>query len=423
MRGLVLGGGLLLLFACAEPGSVQTRIGFGLNPLDTEAAGALVRLEIEIHPPSSVCEPLRTWHGSVCGQAECTPPPAPARPARASVILERSGPRWTPVELRLPDQGPWDVLVRGVDTGRTIFLHGCQTVSSRVPATVRLWRPWCGTTVVCEDVDPLCEEILDCEQIVAETDTTYPPCTVRGKGCRECVAGTSTLCGPPVDAGPNVHCHAQVCAPEGMLEACGGEATNADVCDPFGVDEDCDGEAFGTEAHADCRLQRGDPRRPRGNVCDPDRNLCVCDDGTDVPPECGDDQACCMTEPSGMGCVDIDDDAQNCGACGRICPAGQACAEGQCILGDGGVPPCDDEEERCNGVDDDCDGIPDDGAAITACQVASGDDPPLTDTCRGRAGCGCGEAAPCPAISMGRAQQCCMGRCVIATPGGCSDGT
>src|SRR5262249_28861885 len=50
-------------------------------------------------------------------------------------------------------------------------------------------------------------------------------------------------------------------------------------------------------------------------------------------------------DPSGMKqyCANVMFDAQNCGGCGRVCSAGMACSNGQCVMGmggtDGGAPP------------------------------------------------------------------------------------
>jgi hypothetical protein len=48
---------------------------------------------------------------------------------------------------------------------------------------------------------------------------------------------------------------------------------------------------------------------------------CSCNGGDD----CGGGDTCCAA-----GCVDLDDDPANCGACGATCDAGQNCRDGRC---------------------------------------------------------------------------------------------
>jgi hypothetical protein len=50
---------------------------------------------------------------------------------------------------------------------------------------------------------------------------------------------------------------------------------------------------------------------------------CSCEGG----PQCGFGDTCCMVQ----GCVDLDDDADNCGDCGNECPMTMDCNNGFCV--------------------------------------------------------------------------------------------
>src|ERR1700730_15085811 len=56
-----------------------------------------------------------------------------------------------------------------------------------------------------------------------------------------------------------------------------------------------------------------------------------------APNPCGNgDYAMC-----GTTCVDIQGDAQNCGACGKVCPSDQVCSHGTCaVVCGGGTARC-----------------------------------------------------------------------------------
>ena len=73
----------------------------------------------------------------------------------------------------------------------------------------------------------------------------------------------------------------------------------------------------------------------------PDMPAAVLDGQT--PPDI---QACASgtTRCAGL-CVDLDNDAKNCGACGDACKVGQVCSAGKCVLS------CPTSQTRCGGAD------------------------------------------------------------------------
>lgn len=70
-------------------------------------------------------------------------------------------------------------------------------------------------------------------------------------------------------------------------------------------------------------------------------------------------------------CVDADDDARNCGGCGRTCPGQQSCRAGRCE-----PPACADGLRACNGV---CFDLRSDATHCGGCGIACGRGVPCRD--------------------------------------------
>jgi hypothetical protein len=148
---------------------------------------------------------------------------------------------------------------------------------------------------------------------------------------------------------------------------CVGASAQDEQCDPEGLDQDCDGDPsngydLGTDpkncgkcgnacgvgadcCNGECAGEK-DYRFDRyncgkcGNQCGNGQYCCWNDcmvgggKGGIVLPgqdsvcgckeDCG-DKWCCFT-----GCVDIKNDEQNCGQCGKVCPSGNVCCGGTC---------------------------------------------------------------------------------------------
>lgn len=69
-------------------------------------------------------------------------------------------------------------------------------------------------------------------------------------------------------------------------------------------------------------------------------HACTCATNSNTP--CDGNLACCDA-----GCIDVQDDLANCGACGNACGAGKICVEGACKACD---VTCEVADHRCGGT-------------------------------------------------------------------------
>ena len=110
-----------------------------------------------------------------------------------------------------------------------------------------------------------------------------------------------------------------------------------------------------------------------------------CARALDTIPQCASGQIAC-----GTGCVDLNADSENCGACGTTCPATQACVKGACAY-------------ECPNGDTIC--APDGGATGGVCVNTKTDN----DNCGA-----CGHACPAGQVCFGGS---CSGTCGDAKSG------
>ena len=129
-----------------------------------------------------------------------------------------------------------------------------------------------------------------------------------------CGAGLTRCGGTCVDTDSNTqHCG-----------ACDAKCPGALTCQ--NGDCGCSQAAQCGGSGADCRNDRcrcaGDGCRD-GEMCEGSGSnaKCSCNGGDG----CGGGETCCAS-----GCADLDEDAENCGACGVACPSGQECRSGSC---------------------------------------------------------------------------------------------
>jgi hypothetical protein len=180
------------------------------------------------------------------------------------------------------------------------------------------------------------------------------------------------------------------CECPGMSGGCGeGEVCCPDVgC----VDLEHDVRNCGACGN-DCLI--GDANGPRGDLCDAGR--CYCDRAGTV---CSLTTWCtAVTEPDGedCGCMDLDHDESNCGACGRRCDENEVCDDGVCLC-EASRRACAASETCCPG--DGCVNQSTDPENCGDCGLSCGAD----ETCSG-GHCLCGGAV------CDGGQNCCAGSC------------
>ncbi|MEZ4409823.1 MAG: hypothetical protein R3A52_25625 [Polyangiales bacterium] len=264
----------------------------------------------------------------------------------------------------------------------------------------------CPATAVCAmgtcvSEPPVCPSPLTlCGDRCVDTQSDDANCGACGRVCADsvCVGGAcmpTTGCGfgPPCAAGQQ--CCGTVCVDtqndRSNCGACGracpaGTACFAGACTPEFM---CNG-GLPCPPGATCCTNRCVGLQSDASNCGACGRVCpagaVCTDGLcrRPTPGCGDGPACAAGEACcDAACVDVSGDARNCGACGRVCPApantrvscrASACVNDGCAMG----------FADCNGV------------AMDGCEVNT-----QTDT----ANCGaCGNA--CPAGRACRAGAC-----------------
>ncbi len=424
---------------CDGGSSAITDLTMELPPGDRDARTRLDGVEVEVWDPSvEACRALIGWRRAVCGRA-CEPPPSPrdeGESPRAEISLEQlADGTFGMIDLVVPGDGPWEVVVRGLDDAGDAFLHGCTFVTSEQPANVRLFRPWCDTAACAGQLHPACPAEIDCTAEPGDDpDGLGPPscrplvpvvyaweqggvaCDPTGTGytapCRQarvdcsvgltepavdgvCPRASDPACGGtladdldcdghfpgpcgPCSDGEMQACGTGACAP---IAVCGADGTFGDCELPTGTvetcgggDEDCDGldDAMDGDAFAACNAGRT-AAAPAADACDAALG-CRC--GTRAA--CAAGTACCAG-----ACVSLASSASSCGACGRACAPTETCVSGVCTgSSDGGV------------------------CTVAACNAGRTAGRPRADRCNAAGNCACGAAEACSGTSS-----CCGGRC------------
>ena len=296
---------LVLAATGCDRGPAITDLDVQLPEGDADARGRLAVLEVEVWGPEvEACRALIGWRRSVCGSA-CTPPPMPSGQPMSSTQITQMDGAFVTADLALDGDGPWEVLVRGLDDTGAAFLYGCRAVASEQPADVRLFRPWCDTLACAGQFHPRCPVEIDCDAS-DDRDGLGPP-TCRPlvpvifeweQGGTSCEPGAAGHLAPCRQA--RIECRAGVTAPEtdGICPQADDPTCGGTLAD----DLDCDGRFPGP--------------------CEP----------------------CMPGETTACGS----------GACAPIATCEASGTYGDCVLPTGG-------EESCGGGDEDCDGIVDNG--------------------------------------------------------------
>jgi hypothetical protein len=174
-----------------------------------------------------------------------------------------------------------------------------------------------------------------CGRACSNQHVTTPICTA-GACVSVCELGFAN-CATPSSADPDDGCETDAtvasacggcgnqCSAQGMTSgfSCGNAA--APLCGCAGDDMRCGGGPSGQcEASGLCHCG-SNTCRP-GEACKKNgaNTDCACNGGA----ACSGSEACCQT-PS--GCRDLDNDSQNCGACGHACAPGASCVNGACV--------------------------------------------------------------------------------------------
>ena len=230
-----------------------------------------------------------------------------------------------------------------------------------------------------------CETIGKC----VDTSSDSENCGKCGQTCgagQSCVGGQcvcpsgQTLCdGACVDTTTDKN-HCGGCSPCPAPQAClMGTCACAPVTCPMGAFQDpttCQCACLPGQTLCDqgtCVDLQSDPDNcgscgtgcPSGKSCQSGQCLCT---HTTCPPGTSQDPATCQCLcPPGQtscptGCVDLQSDDANCGACGTVCPSGQSCQSGQCLCTPVTCPsgatqdpitcqcPCPNGQSDCNGA-------------------------------------------------------------------------
>ncbi len=225
-------------------------------------------------------------------------------------------------------------------------------------------------------------------------------------------------------------CALGTCSAAGLQDAGGLDGGRASTCSAgcAASERCCDGACVSRSVAAGID-GRDDPSFQNcgscGNTCDPmlasactgggGTAQCAC--GTLSP--CAPGTQCLLDEAAGaFRCVDLQRDADNCGAPGNRCEDGEECQMGRCVCAGAGRA-CGAGEACCDGA---CVDINSDSSHCGGCGNSCGANGPI---CVGGA-CRCGERAACRPPTTGiipdLGESCCEGACVENTDADCGCG-
>jgi hypothetical protein len=220
--------------------------------------------------------------------------------------------------------------------------------------------------------------------------------TVRCGDCLPCLPGetcgasASCVCAANTAGGTPARCPAgQACCADGC-KSTDVDANNCGLCGrKCAANEGCVG---GSCTPITCPQSCTN----NGNTCN--GTTCSCNGGPECLVAAG---KCC----AGIGCVNLTNDANNCGSCGHKCATGEACLGSACHCGGAAGPTCAAGDTCCppTGV---CENLTTSTSSCGACGVACGND---EDCVGGRCTCGADQGAVGGGRVCATAQSCAGG--------------
>jgi GH25 family lysozyme M1 (1,4-beta-N-acetylmuramidase)/predicted alpha/beta superfamily hydrolase len=198
-----------------------------------------------------------------------------------------------------------------------------------------------SSVVTCSLANPVCPAADQCHGagVCNALGICIFPASPDGTACNDgnaCTQIDTCQAGACVGSSTIVCAASTPCHVAGACDPGTGLCSNPPAADKTSCDDGqfCNGQDVcfgGTCTHS------GNPC-VKGGVCDPTNAACVeCVVGSDCQSGICSGGVCALACPAdqvncGGSCRDTSTDSANCGACGHVCPAGNSCVSGQCLV-------------------------------------------------------------------------------------------